>query len=265
MKGRTPESKDVIFYARDYRHFAANTKNTVLFLVFCVLPVTLAFIFFYSPLTRAVSLWTGKVIMQVTGDAVEILSSPFLPGLGSVYYVSLIGTIPSYTHALIACILTIIAIPIASQAKTNARSFMIYVCMGLYVQLISCLFFLFWPELFPYTLSEYSELYMLQAASLWIIIPTLLGLALALMRASILHRVLAILIQVGTMLIFSTVRYVVYLCFLNFCSSLYMATLFFSFGVLFDFIQMVMIYSFLAKRISEQYDSLKGRSQWAWL
>ncbi|MDO5112129.1 MAG: hypothetical protein Q4E65_07475 [Clostridia bacterium] len=262
-RGVTPK-KDMIFYARDYRHFTATVGNTSVFALLCVLPVVLVFVLFYSPITRALCVWAGNIVASVTGESVSMLSTPFLPHLGGVFYLALPGSLPSYTHALIAGLLTVVAIPIVSQARRNSRPLMIYCCMGLYVLLISCLFFLFFPEHFPYTLSTYSQLYMVQAAALWIILPALFGVALALMRANIVARLVAILVQVAVMMLYNAVRYVVYLCFLYFCSSLYMATLFFTFGVLFDFIHMVTLYAFFAKKVSEQYNSPEGRSQWAW-
>lgn len=264
MEKTAAPKKDIIFYARDYRHFRATAGNTSLFLLLCVLPILLLFVLFYSPITQALCMWAGNIVAQITGETVSVASTSFLPHCGGVFYLSLPGTLPSYTHTLIAGIITVFLIPIVSQAKRDARPLMIYLCMGLYVLFFSCLFFLFWPNRFPYSLSVYSQLYMVQAAALWIILPTLFGVALALMRASFISRLIALLVQVTMMQLYNAVRYVVYLCFLYFCTSLYMATLFFTFGVLFDFIHMVMIYGMFAKKVSEQYNSAEGRSWWAW-
>ena len=253
---RALRKKSVIFYARDYRHFSGKVHEIVLFLLLCVLPVTLFFTLLYAPITRAICLWAGNIVAAITNQPVEILSSSFLPGLGGVHFLSLPSRNPSFTHALVMGVAALVAIIVFSQVNRNSRPLMIYICMGLYVQLASCLFFLFWPEAFPYTLGDYSELYMIQTASLWILLPTLFGIALSLLRTGIVARVVAILAQVGIMMLYDIVRYVVYLSALFFCTNLYMATLYFTFGVLFDFIQMVTVYAFYAKKVSESYCSL---------
>lgn len=254
----------MIFYTRDYRYFSAKPGNTALFALLCVLPVALIFILFYSPISHAMSLWSGNIVSSVTNQTVEIMSKDFLPGLGGVHYLSMPGTVPTFTHALVSGIICLVAIMVVSQAQLNYRPFMIYLCIALYVQLFSSIFFIFWPDLFPYLLSDYSQLYMIQMAALLIILPTIFGMALALMRMSVIARVVAVLVQVSVLLIYNLFRYIVYLVFLYYCTSLYMAMLFFSLGVLFDFIQAVSIYGFAARHVSEQYGSRDRRSKWAW-
>lgn len=261
---KSAEQKKVIFYARDYRHFTATAKNTVLFLALCVLPIVIAFIFLYSPITKAMCLWVDKIVSAITGQTIELMSTPFLPGMGGVFYISLQGSLPTFTHAVIAGIIALVAIIIVSQAGPNSRPLMIYICMALYVLLASCLFFIFWPESFPYTLTDYSQLYMVQFAAMLIILPAIFGVALSLMRSSTFARVAVVFVQIAVQFLYNLLRYVTYIVFLYYCSSLYMATMFFTLGVLFDFIQMVMVYSFFAKKVSEQYGSLEGRSKWAW-
>ena len=264
MGKKQNQFKAQITYSRDYRHFSTSVGPLVLYLLLCTLPIVLVFVLLYSPLTRAMCLWSGNIVAQITGETVQISSVAFLPGLGDVHFLSLLGSLPSFSHALIAGIITLLAIPIVSQVKTNYRPLMIFLVMGLYVLLCSCVFFVFWPERFPYTLADYSQLYMLQMAALFIILPLLFGVALSLTRARFIPHMTAVVVQLALEAGYNLLRYVVYLVFLRYCSSLYMATLFFTFGVLFDFIQMVTVYSVFAKKLSEQYGSLEGRAGWAW-
>ena len=259
------KEKTTIFYARDYRHFSAYPSRILLFCALLVVPVVLVFLLFYSPLTHAMALWSGKVISQVTGETAELLSCPFIPGLGGVYYIGIPGHAPSFTHALLAGITSIAGLIIISQVKPDSRPLMLYISIALCVQLCSCLFFIIWPDRFPYDLRDYSQLYMIQTVALLIILPAILGLSLALLRISAVVRALSLLAQVFIQLLYGLTRYVVYMAILYYCSYLYMAALFFSLGVLFDFIQMVTIYGFVARKASEFYNSAEGKRRWAWL
>lgn len=256
--------KKRIFYAREYRHFQIATRSSVLYLLLCVLPLVLLVVLFYDPITLKICNWTGKILSGATGQEYEILEASFLPKLGNVHYVSIAGSLPSFSQALITGILTLAAIIICSQISHNVRSLMIYICMGLYVLLASCVFFVFWPDQFPYQLADYSELYMVQQVALWIIIPSLFGLAVSLVQTGAWPRILSLVCMALYSGLYGIVRYAVYLSMLIAFTSLYMATLFFTFGVLFDFIQMVAVYAIFAKNVSERYNSVRGKAKWLW-
>ncbi|MEG1524642.1 MAG: hypothetical protein RRZ24_00990 [Clostridia bacterium] len=264
MVSQQASEKNRIFYAREYRHFKLATKSSLLFLIACVIPFVTLSVLFYSPITHGVSLWSGKILAAITGQDIVLSSFSFLPNLGNVYYVAFPSQQPGFTHALICGIVMLFAIILLSQSNRNGRALMIYICMGLYVQLISCVFFIFWPEYFPYELTDYSQLYMLQQTSLWIIIPALFGIASSLVQTSFLSKFIAFFSLIVCVLLYGTLRYVVNLYLIYVLSTLYMATFFFTFGVLFDFIQMVAIYAIFIKSTSECYSTLRGKAQWQW-
>lgn len=257
-------SKKQIYYTRDYRHFSVDAKETVVFLFCCVLPVTLVMLFSYPRLTKIITEWSGHILSNVLGVEITAASKPFFPHFNWVAFLELEGHAPSRTHVIFALIITVILLIIIGQVQGRSRPVLIYTCMGLYVLLFSCVFFLFWPDRFPYVITQYSEMYMLQFASLCVVLPTLFGIALSLLKSQFLLRLVALIAECAVLFLLNAVRYVVYIYFLYKCSFLYMATIYFTFGVLFDFIQMVFLFSFVTKRISESYNSADWRAKWDW-
>lgn len=257
--------KEMIFYTREYRHFKKMSPSSLIFLLICVLQVILIFTLFYSPITYGISQWTGKIISSVTGEYIKIASSEYFPKLGDIYFISAAGKAPGFTFSLISAIISLPAIIIAAQAKKNSKPLMIYMCMGLCVHLISSVFFIFWPEYFPYDLTQFAELYMKQQICVWIMIALIMGISTALVNETGAMKYVVFFVEVAVSLIYGVIRYAVFAFVIYYGSYIFMASLFFTFGVLFDFIQMVCVYSFFAKAASARYASAEGRKKWLWL
>jgi len=261
---QTDSLKSTMYYPREYRHFPWMRKRLWLYLLLCVLPVTLVFVVFYSDITMVLCGWAQNVVSGATGQEVKILGGGFLPWFGDVHYLELQGAQPTTTHAVASAIVCFAALLIFSQIDNSSRPFIIYLCMGLFVQLISSLFFVFIPQLFPYTLEDYSLLYMTQQVSLWIVITVICGISTALLSPTGVGKYVAFFITVIYLFVFGCVRYVVYLMVLYYCSLIYMATLFFTFGCLFDFLQLVAIYAIFAKHMSTLMSTGRRRAEWLW-
>jgi hypothetical protein len=236
----------------------------MLYLLLCVLPVVLIFVLFYSNITLALCNWSGHIIASVTGEPIDILRGEFLPWFGNTYYLDVEGSDPSFFHACVSAVICFAAIIILGRINNNARPFLIYLCMGFIVQLISSLFFLFVPQLFPYTLTDYSDLYMKQQVALWIMISLIAGLATGLLDPAGLSKFVAFFTTVAYLFVYGCLRYVLYLIALRYFSLMYMASLFFTLGVLFDFLQLVAIYAVFAKHVSAKMGAGRGYAKWLW-
>lgn len=256
--------KKIIAYSRDYRYLKRPKWNNLFFLMLCVVPVVLCFVLFYDPITLALANWSAKIVASITQMSVSIVSDPYFPGLGDVHYIDMAGTNPSFTYSLISVILSLLFVLIASQANRNSRPLMIYLSMGGYIHLISSLFFLLAPESFPYTLTEYSELYMKQQISIWIMIVVIAGVATFLIATAGISQYVAFLVTALYSFLYGCLRYVVFLVFLYYATSIFMATLFFTFGVLFDFLQLVAVYSIFIRHVSTRMERSRGKKVWQW-
>lgn len=261
----TTETKKRIYYIREYRHFTPDGKETALFLLTCVLPIGLVMMLSFPAISRGMCAWAGSLLSQALHMEAGVQMHSFIPFLDPIASLTLDGHAPGRTQLLIVLAICLVLIIISWQVDAGLRSVFIYLCMALYVLLASCLFFLFWPERFPYNLSEFSSLYMLQQASLVIILPVLLGVALSLLPGNFCMKYIAVLVCSLLDIVFGAVRYVFYLYVLAKFSYLYMASLYFTLGVLFDFIRMVLIFGFVAKRVSETMQKPEWREKWAWV
>lgn len=256
--------KRFIDYTREYRHMPHPSVLNYAFAAYTSLPVVLLYVIFYSDITLALSKWAGRILASVTGQEVSVTSKAYFPGFGDIYFTDMQGRMPSFTYALAAALIAVVLIIIFSQGNYNSRPLMIYLCMGLYVFFISSLFFVFFPEHFPYTLTQYSELYMKQQVALWITISLLGGISIGLLCEKGIHKFIAFFTMAVMSFLYGCVRYVIYLYLLHAVSSILMATLFFTFGVLFDFLQLIAIFSIYIKGYSHRLSQRKRGANWLW-
>ena len=123
---------------------------------------------------------------------------------------------------------------------------------------------MFFPEYFPYTLVNYSELYIEQQIAIWLCIAGIAGFAISLIFSSFLAKLIAFIVTMLYSGIYGIARYVIYLLVLHFFSSIYMATLFFTLGMLFDFLQMVFVYILYVQYASKNFGTQKRGTLWKW-
>jgi hypothetical protein len=259
----TALEKSSIYYPREYRHFLRFRVAAIPFLLLCVLPVAALFLFLYPEITAFITNWGGDTIRRITGIRPPVESGQFLEWVGDIHYLSLPGPAPGFFHAVVSA-LVCVAVFIVSARTSLFRPLMIYLCLGAFAQFVSSLFFILVPEYFPYSLTDYSKLYMEQQVSLWLMITLIVGISIALASAPGLSRIVAFYACIIYLLVFGCVRYVLYLLVLHYFSLLYMASLFFTLGVLFDFLQMVTIYAVFVRYQSSRINTGKGQKIWQW-
>ena len=189
-----------------------------------------------------------------------ILEKSFL--LDNVHLVGVTGTYPSPLSCLINSIVSlcvVVLLPMVRKGK-NTAVFIVFLAA---INFVSALFFTFWPSAFPYTGTDFSELYVKAEMSLWLFVPVILGVALLPLPSRVVPKILVI---VGTLIysvIFGTLRYAAFLLVIAKLSFIYAALLFFAFGPLFDFVYIVSIYCFYTARLSHRLK--RDEAIWKWL
>lgn len=256
--------KYIVFYSRDYRHFTKPGVLSILITAVSMIAVIAFYLLNYTDITRALSDWTAGILHTVTGAETQTIAKDYFPAFGPIYIVDMAGTTPSFMFSLICAIVSLALVILLSMLKKGMRSLAIYFCMGAYILLISAVFFIFVPEYFPYSLTDYSELYMKQQVILWITVPSLGGMAIFLLGGKWISGYLTFALIVVVSFLFGCVRYVVNMYILYAGTSIFMASLFFTFGVLFDFLQMVSIYTLYVQILSKRMQSVKNRGEWEW-
>jgi hypothetical protein len=264
-RGGTSVPKRRIFFTRDYRHLPKPQLTMWLFVLLFIIPVIVVLLLFYPQISQAVSAWTANVITGSTGVPASVTSREFIPMIGPVYMVDIVGSMPTLLFSIINLIVSVaILLLVTLVRRSGMRSFAIYISMAMFVHMISSLFFIFFPEYFPYSLTDYSELYMEQQIAIWICIAAISGFAIALIFSPFWSKLLTYVSTLVYTGIYGITRYVLYLLILHYFSSLYMAALFFTLGVLFDFLQMVFIYIIYIRYASRKYGSQKEGTLWKW-
>jgi len=141
----------------------------------------------------------------------------------------------------------------------------IYFAMNLLVQLFASVYFFLAPGAFPYTISDYSGLYMIQQLCVWLSFIVIAGVTLGLLTVERLgFKTLGFLAIMSYSLVFGSVRYVLFLWLLQTCSILYMPLLFFALGPFSDFLYFVYIYGHINDRMVKRMNTVEGQGKWQW-
>lgn len=257
--------KKQIYFARTYRHLHMNPKTCILFMLGFLLPSMILLLIFYDELTYIVCNVAARVIHEASGEVASISSDVFLPGLGPVYFLTLPTTaLPSYEMILCNLGVSLMVLWFLSSGPRKGRPVVIYLSITLMIHIISCVFFLLGRNLFPYTLTDYSELYIKQQVGIWVTFLLLIGLLMGILsHGTIVHRVVTVVGVMIYSLVFALVRYVLFLYVLTEFSVLYMPLMFFALGPFFDFSYFVAIYAISTNGMIRLYNS-KRKGDWMW-
>lgn len=263
MKEKQIKAK--MFYARSYRHLSPDYKMMAFYYLFCLLPCIIIYLFSYSKITLLLSKWVVGILSDIVPEVeVGISKGDFLYYFGEVHFVTLPSKLPSFTFIIINLIITMILLLVFSVVKDGAKPVAIYATIALLVHLVSCSFFLFLKDRFPYSLAQYSELYMQQQVGIWLSFFVIAGLVSGFIRHSGISKYLMLFMVIAYSFLFGCLRYIVFLVFLLKASSLYMAMLFFSFGPFFDFLYLVCIYSIYINNLTFKFHDKEGGAEWHW-
>jgi hypothetical protein len=253
--------KTLIYYHRAYRKITGSSRAFIFEFFFTTIPLSIIILFLYPMITAQMSLFTYKFLLPYypTGS-IFLLEKTFI--LGNVSMVVVPGSYPSIMTCLINFIISFAMIFLLPKTKIG-RNFAIIAVFWAMINLSSVLFFSVIPFEFPYTVEDYSELYVKSEVSMWFFIPFILGIAFLPLPSSFIPKILIIIFTTVYSIIFGTLRYIVFLYIVSQYSVLYMAILFFAFGPLIDFVYIVGIYSYYTYFLAKK---LKGDdSIWKWL
>lgn len=262
--------KTQIYFARTYRHLKPNNKERWLFLLGCVLPCIVLVLFFYTKISYVLSVWAKQALTAVIPESfLGITFGEFLPVFGGVYYLQIPSTMPSFQEVSLNLAVTLLLLYICLLPIKNSKGgtpISIYFSMILLTHLVASIYFLFAKDFFPYSATEFSGLYIKQQVGIWISFLVLSGLITGILGyGSFIGRLATFF---GTMLysfVFGCVRYLTFLFIITKASSLYMATLFFTLGPLFDFLYLVSFYGVYINSQIKRFNQGEGRLKWHWL
>lgn len=259
-----------IYFSRTYRHLKVNSKEQLIYVFALVVPTIIVFLLFYTEISRSICVLVSKPLISVfSAETVSITSAEFLPVFGGVYHLKLPNSLPSYNEIWLNLLITIILLTaslLGYKKKNKKTPLPIYFAFVLLIHLISCIYFLFARDYFPYTATQYSELYIKQQIIIWFSLLFLAGFVLGVIGyGKIRTRILLLIILSIYSAVFGIVRYLAFCYVVTAGSSIYMATLFFTFGPLYDFLYFVFFYSVFVNREIRYFGYGEGRNRWQWL
>ena len=256
--------KKQIYFARTYRHLRMNRLETILFLVLLVVPALIVLLFFYDELAFAMSNFAGYAFKAAGLSEVQMASSTFIPGLGPSYYLKIPNVQPGYGLILGNLAAALFLVWLFSTGLRKGKPVSVYLSIVFLIHIMTCVFFLLGRDLFPYTASDYADLYVKQEIGIWITFLVLIGLVMGILgRGGILRRMLTVVCLMAYSFLFGAARYIVFLWVLSKFSVLYMPLMFFALGPFFDFLYFVAIYAVCTNSMIRMYDS-KRKGDWTW-
>lgn len=266
MKKERETLKRQIRFSHTYRHLRVEKLKQNLYLWFVILPLFIVLLLNYDKLSLFISEFVRNILSTVIPlSDMTIVSSSFIPYLGDIHYISLPTAIYQSGLNLITLLISVLLFIFVSTGRRKGHPFSIFIEMGLFVQIISCIFFLFASNDFPYTATIYSELYIKQQISLWLFFFVIIGLVTVLLGSGyFVYNLVFVIKIISYSFIYGVLRYITYLFIVSQISTIYMATLFFTLGPLFDFLYITYFYGRYVSRIIEVNESKESEDIWQW-
>ncbi len=242
-----------------------SVLKNVLYLLLLILPTILLYFWGLHALTRFISEVGVKVLGNVFPGIPMNITTVSYPVFGAVDYIVLPTVLPSFPFIVGNLCVVFVVLIFLSTGKRKGHPVAIYLMLSLMSHVVSCIFFLFGTNHFPYQMFHFSELYISQQISIWLIFIILSGLVTGFIGSKgYVYKTVTFLVTMLYSLVFGAIRYIVFLFILEQYSMLYMAVMFFVLGPLFDFLYLVCIYSFFINKMTKYYDSSKRRGEWKW-
>ncbi len=211
-------------------------------------------------LSRVASQYLLRLNVPLDSNSLSnLIESPFL--FGHIHTPELLGRYPvpllSYTLFIIS-VLTIV-ITHKTRIPKPISVWISFVCL---VNIVSALFFIFLPDLFPYSVQAFCEIFIKTEVAIWIFIPLIMSFSLLPLPSSAISKFITVVFTLLYATAFGLVRYILFVSILAHWSYLFMAVLFFCFGPFIDFISVVGVYSFYVSLISRKIN--RDLRVWNW-
>lgn len=245
---------------RSYHYIQNSLFERIIFIAITFFPF-LYFLFLENGVvSQKICEWAGSMMSDEFGVEAEILEKEFIPFF-RLKYLSLDGCLPSKMHVVTAGIVCFVILISGCFIRSCQGPLTIFGMISVIIMSVSVIYFYFFGDRFPYTLTDYSGLYMTQQIVSWLAVGLILSLVLALYSKAMLPAILTYYGTLAYCFVIGCLRYMFYLSFLHFASSLYMAILFFTVGVFWDFLFVVCTFSMFTRKLSIEYKK-RGDDIW---
>jgi hypothetical protein len=248
-------------YHRSYRklHYGNITLRLVSHLVLFAVFAALILIF----LDKLSFLYSTLASVFIKGRMEELTIESIRLFFTNVWVLNAQGSYPSHSLLLIVALASIILWIIVLLIKKIPLPMRLGIKVFGVINLVGCIFFWLWADKFPYVLRDLSVLYMSAEIGMWIAIPLMLLFALLPIPVPLIPKGLLILFTLIYTYVFGFIRYALFLLIIAKFSYLWMALLYFVFGVFFDFAFMMAFYSYFISIVAPGL--FRKQRIWRWL
>ncbi len=171
--------KKTIYYSRTYRRIHTNFAYALLYIFILVLPTLIIFILILKPITLFLSNLTIKVLQgALPGREFLLAEGVFFP-FGPTYYVDLQSKLPSSNEVLINLLVITVVVAFLVMSSFRGRPLAVYLLFSSMIHIISCVYFIFSQDYFVYTATIFSDIFMKQQISIWILFIVMMGIITA--------------------------------------------------------------------------------------
>ncbi len=235
--------KERIHLHRAYKRLAGAPPipTTIFFLLIAACDALI--VIFYRPLLSGFVQQVSQ-LAALSGVPTTITHWRFLPvWVTRMPVLDAPASFPSSRVSLITFIVGVLLVLIVPRLRPIPKVVRVYVVFLSLLMTASAIFFIFFPHRFPYDVVDFSLLYMGTQFGMWLLMPIVMGLAVSMLPSPVIEKLLVVLATLAYGAVFGAVRYACFLLLLQKMTVLSMATMFFAFGPLIDFVYMVSIYS----------------------
>ena len=258
--------KSMKFYPRTYRYLENNfLKSAIYYIGIFLVPLFFGLIMHMEKLTNMFSHAACEILRgALPGRIFQVAGTSFWTGK-TVCYVKMTEEMPMPLHLDMQILIAALIFLFTVTGKRAGRPFFLFLAFEDLGFMINGVFFRFWASDFPYSVNDFSELYIRQ--QMWILIAfiVLFGIGTSCLgnRKYGFRLFVTLLFALYTVL-FAFVRYVVFLYVLSKHSMLYMFTMYFTFGPLFDCLNMVTCYGLMMNGIIKSLSGDESGKVWLW-
>lgn len=256
---KSSDLKTIIYYARFGRILK---QNKILFVIQCLFYTSLSVFFLFH--IEQISLLMAKFSLKLLPNA-SLVKKEIFEKI-SLYYLSYEGRLPTIIESTFYFIVSLLILILNSKTNFFSLPIKIWVNFIFLILLISSVFFILMPYAFPYSLNDFSLLYIIVQVGIFVFLILVLGFVLSLLSFSwwlIFFNFVIVLFTLFYSFFFGSLRYVVFLFLLKTYSSIWMANCFFNFGPLLDLIYIAGIYSFYISILSKKVR--QNVKVWRWI
>lgn len=152
--------KKKIYLSRTYRRLKVDRVSQNLYLFLWVIPCLFVFLYAYSKITfyltdLAYLSLSSYLDINVMGKEL----SNFLPYFGGIYYLTIPDALPDNKFIAVNMMIALSILFICVSGNRSGHPVSIFFSMAVFIHMVSCIYFLFGSDYFPYTNTDYSELY----------------------------------------------------------------------------------------------------------